>query len=414
MNCPKCGKEIPDVAKTCAHCGHKIAKKVSASRPSTPPPVIQDKDTKTEKKAASRGFSLRYLWLLPVLAVLAYFIFFRKADPASSSLAIQQTTFAESFVAGTPEETSTDEVLPQQTDTPQQAEAPTPDSSPTPESSIEQIAFASDRGGRAQIWVMNGDGSNLQQLTSMDAGACQPTWSPDGSKIAFVSPCLANRISYPGAAIYLIDLDTQVVQQISSGGAGDYDPEWSPNGEKIAFTSIRSNNRSYIYYYDLQTGVETAFTSGAVYEYQPSWSPNADQLTFISTSQGEEHIFISSSSLRSSIQFSRPEVTDNKLLSNPIWSGDGGSIVFTQTPRSGGFSEVYIAAVSDQGSVQNKILSDAFPGRDPSISPDGKWIAVEGWPEPGNHDIWTIAIDGSEKIQLTSDAAIDFDPAWKP
>jgi serine/threonine protein kinase len=52
-----------------------------------------------------------------------------------------------------------------------------------------QIAFASARTGTPQIYLINADGTSLQAVTDMDEGACQPSWSPDGSQLVFISPC---------------------------------------------------------------------------------------------------------------------------------------------------------------------------------------------------------------------------------
>ena len=61
-----------------------------------------------------------------------------------------------------------------------------------------QIAFASDRAGVPQIFMRNVDGTNEVQLTNLDNGACQPSWSPDGSRLVFISPCL-HRADSPGS-----------------------------------------------------------------------------------------------------------------------------------------------------------------------------------------------------------------------
>jgi Tol biopolymer transport system component len=52
-----------------------------------------------------------------------------------------------------------------------------------------EIAFASNRTGTYQIWLMNSDGTNQRQVTNLKEGACQPAWSPDGQRLVFVSPC---------------------------------------------------------------------------------------------------------------------------------------------------------------------------------------------------------------------------------
>jgi Tol biopolymer transport system component len=110
----------------------------------------------------------------------------------------------------------------------------------------------------------------------------------------------------------------------------------------------------------------------------------------------------------------REETTEGKAISQPVWTNDGEYIFYNLIPLAGGFSEIYVASVADNGHTQSKFFDYPIPSRDVSISPDGGWIAFEGWPEPGDHDIWLATITGEDLTQLTADSALDFDPAWKP
>jgi hypothetical protein len=65
-----------------------------------------------------------------------------------------------------------------------------PVAGPTPMGGgIGQVAFASTRAGLPQIFLANVDGTGVKQLTTMTDGACQPSWSPDGQRLVFTSPC---------------------------------------------------------------------------------------------------------------------------------------------------------------------------------------------------------------------------------
>ncbi len=89
---------------------------------------------------------------------------------------------------------------------------------------LGQIAFASERSGIPQIWLVDIDGANLTQVTNRQDGACQPAWSPDGSQLVFVSPCSKNQDRYENAALYLINADGSAERQLTEGIGGDYDP----------------------------------------------------------------------------------------------------------------------------------------------------------------------------------------------
>ena len=85
---------------------------------------------------------------------------------------------------------------------------PTPSATPTPSPTPiggghGQIAYASDVTGLPQIWLMNSDGTGQHQITDMQEGACQPAWSPDGERLAFISPCGGNQEIIPAREFFL-------------------------------------------------------------------------------------------------------------------------------------------------------------------------------------------------------------------
>jgi Tol biopolymer transport system component len=93
--------------------------------------------------------------------------------------------------------------------------------------------LSSDTGCNWEIYVINGDGSNLIRLTDDPAEDDQPDWSPDGGHIAFVSNRDGNR------EIYVMDADGDNATNTTNKMAGDGNPAWSPDGTRIAFSSNR-------------------------------------------------------------------------------------------------------------------------------------------------------------------------------
>jgi serine/threonine protein kinase len=279
------------------------------------------------------------------------------------------------------------------------------------------IAFASNRTGTVQIWSMNMDGSNLTQLTNLTDGACQPAWSPDGQQLAFISPCRGRHDVYAGSSIYIMDSDGSEVHPLAvpPDPAGDFDPTWSPDGQRIAFTSLRTGVQR-IYVYNLTTSSLSQITKGTnVEDGQPAWSPTGTQLAFVRTSVLSQ-IWVVTDDGQTQQQFSLSGAVNDFY---PVWSPDGQSIYYCQTSP-----DTYLPWLmrlryldrdtSDENHVPPVGQPNIIPVVEPRISPDGGWIIYESWPDGTNHDIYLVKINGSNVQRLTNDPGLDFNPAWRP
>ena len=125
------------------------------------------------------------------------------------------------------------------------------------------IAFASSRSGERQLYIMDKDGTEITQITDLNNMGGRSTWSPDGTKLAF----------YRGAEgdhnIFVVDINTKDVTRITDGG-DNLGPSWSPDGNWIAFTSFRDgNNEIYIVHPD-GSGL-TRLTNDPGSDWQPRW-----------------------------------------------------------------------------------------------------------------------------------------------
>ena len=297
---------------------------------------------------------------------------------------------------------------------PTQRPRPSPTFTPSPTSfggGASQIAYASDLTGLPQIWLMNSDGTASHLITDMPEGACQPTWSPEGERLAFISPCAGNQETYPGAGIFIINVDGSDLVALPSVPGGDFDPNWSPDGVRIAFTSLRDFNRAQVYEFNLEDSTTRSLSANTVRDSQPAWSPGGGEIAFVTTRRGPYQIWIMEMDGSEAILLSR---SGSLKDSHPVWSPDGQVIMFTQTELLGGVPRLVAMRVEEGNLIENRVIRDVIPMREASYSPDGAWIAFESWPEGSNHDIYIMTPNGLGQQRLTSEEGFEFDPAWRP
>jgi Tol biopolymer transport system component len=139
-----------------------------------------------------------------------------------------------------------------------------------------RIAYAINTDGNYEIWTANAAGGDLHQLTFTNAPIINrhPSWSPDGTKIVFATNRDGNSEIYTMNAA-----DGSNATRLTNNGAQDIYPKYSPSGTKIAFESARSGNGDiYVMSSAGASPVKVAGTSDP--EYSPDWSPDGKKIIF--------------------------------------------------------------------------------------------------------------------------------------
>jgi len=316
--------------------------------------------------------------------------------------------------------TSLPALQPTNTPTPIQATAtlrPEPASTPIG-GGYGEMAFVSERTGIMQIWTMDSNGENLRQITNHKDGACQPSWSPDGSQIAFIAPCLIKKDQYPNVQIYLMNADGSNIHPlpVPADPSGDYDPAWSPDGNRIAFTSLRAG-KPHVFVYSFKTKKLEEISDSRHSDKNPTWAPLGTELIAFVREQVTSQVWIAPTDGRSPVQFTR---SGDVLNAWPTWSNDGSIILFSQFTYTSTIPILAGKRYDDRDNLHEfrifpkNSMGAQLPVSKPSISPDMNWVVFESWPDGRNHDVYLMRINGADVRRLTADPDFDFSPVWRP
>lgn len=271
-----------------------------------------------------------------------------------------------------------------------------------------EIGFIGFGASGPDVYLAAADGTSVTNVTrGRLAGVSAFAWSPDGAQFV-VS---ADR----GANLYVVSADGETVRPLTrnAGFAITQDPTWSPDGKRIAYVGNAEQNYDVFLVNADGTGSATRLTNTRGIYRDLAWSPDG---TKIAHATGPDffntHIFVMRADGTAPAQVSTGGGSD----SAPAWSPDGARLAY-QNDFQFGPPEIFV--VNADGSGQTRLTSNFASDRHPTWSPAGTEIAFTS-----NRDtvgsggqgfaLYATAADGSGARRLTDLSLNAQSPAWRP
>lgn len=239
---------------------------------------------------------------------------------------------------------------------------PAADQNPSFSPDGRRIVFSSERTGAGDIYVMDLDGGNLEQLTSHESYEGAPRFTRDGERILFEGERDGR------AQIYVLDLETRVVERVTPGRSRKLGPVESPDGTRLAYME-----------------------KGLIW-----W-----QVTVMTWADREEEI-----------------VTRGGGSCRPAFAPDGSVLAYVST-RDTAKADVWFRQMT--GSREGRawkvpVRADAH-NYDPSISADGRVLATASTFDRGPSEQWDLYLsdlNGRNLVRLTGEEGNERFPDWRP
>ena len=260
-----------------------------------------------------------------------------------------------------------------------------------------KITYVVKRAGRYELQVADADGFNAQSVLASNEPIMSPAWSPDGSRLAYVS------FDQKKPIVVVQNLAQGTTRVVANFRGNNSAPAWSPDGQSLA-VALSKDGLTQIYRIPASGGEAQRLTDSAGIDTQPAFSPDGQWIAFTSDRGGSPQIY------RMPASGGAPQrlTFDGTYNVGPRFSPDGKTIAYVA--REGGRFRI---ATMELANGQTQVLTEGALDDSPTFAPNGKMILYEAQ-SGGRGQLAAVSGDGRVRQRLTSAAGDVQDPAWGP
>ena len=265
-----------------------------------------------------------------------------------------------------------------------------------------RIAYIAETGPKdrrmKRLAIMDSDGANHMYLTSGQATALTPRFSPDYKEILYLSYLNGN------PRIYVYNIEKKSQRLITESRNPTFAPRWSPDGRSILYSMAAAGNTDIFKVSSAGGGQPIKLTDGPGIDVGGSFSPDGSKIVFESDRSGSQQVYVMNA-----------DGTNQQRISffggraaTPEWSPRGDQIAFTHI-----VGNLRVAVMSPQGGSV-RYLTDSWQDEAPTWAPNGRIIQFfRTEKNSGKASIWQVDLTGRNERKLPTPVDAS-DPAWGP
>ncbi|MBK9778638.1 MAG: PD40 domain-containing protein [Anaerolineales bacterium] len=220
---------------------------------------------------------------------------------------------------------ATEAVQPVSTDTP----------IPTPIDPASESAFLSiEENGYAHLFLFRSLNMQLTRITTGSWSDIAPALNPQRTRLAFASDRDGDW------DLYVMALETGEVKQVTNTPQYDSAPSWSPDGQWLAFETYVNDNLE-IAVVNVDSGETVPLTQHPASDHSPAWAPDGRNVAFISTRGGDSDVWLANLDLAGEDRYKNLSNTPFASENFPLWNRDGSQLLWSSISQTIGYSGLY-------------------------------------------------------------------------
>lgn len=254
-------------------------------------------------------------------------------------------------------------------------------------------------GDTYNLYVADADGANPRLMLRSREPIFSPTWSPDGSRIAYVTYDVAGRGWMKQMVVYIQDIRSGQRNRIAAWKGINSAPAWSPDGSRLALSLSKDGNPE-IYILSLYNGTLARVTQDSAIDTEPEWSPDGQWIIFTSDRSGGPQIYRIPANGGSAQRLT----FQGNYNARARFSPDGTKIALLHGKNG------YRIATLDLKSGQMNVLTRTSMDESPSFAPNGSMIIYGS-----GAGLAAVSMDGRVQQRISVELSQEVrEPAWSP